>query len=91
MSEEAASDNIEPELPQWLIDQIDESIANGVFLRMAGHRTPEEWRKTSAIIWRPGRPNELARIIIEYCKEPITLELDGHKFRIEPAHENITL
>lgn len=87
MSEEV-NESTSPELPQWLIDRISKSIDNGVFLRMAHHHTPEGWRDLSAIVWRPGKPNELARIIIKHCDQSMELELDGHKFRIEPVHES---
>lgn len=93
MSEETAEHGGE-EMPQWLIDDVEKSLDDGVFLRPAGFRTREERRKIIAISWRrglperPSKPNALAEMIIDRCKGPMELDLDGHKFRIEPVQGN---
>jgi hypothetical protein len=59
------------------------SLDNGVFLR---YREPmTDLNDIDKVIWRPGLPNELARVILKHCSRSMELELDGHAFRVEPA------
>lgn len=71
------------ELSPEALARIEKTLDDGVFLRP--RQPPVDLHVTEAIIWRPGAPNELARVIIDHCDRPMRLELDGRQFRIEPA------
>lgn len=71
------------ELPPEVIAQIEKSLDDGVFLRP--RQPPVDFRVIDGISWHPGKPNKLAEAIIRRCDHPMTLELDGHHYLIEPA------
>jgi hypothetical protein len=56
--------------------------------RRDGIRLAVDWRnpasklKVTAIHWRPGKRNALAKAIIRDCHGPLELDLDGHHYTI---------
>lgn len=82
------SEDHDEDLSPEMLARVEKSIDDGVFLHPRQERgKPVDFHVTEAIVWYPGKPNELARVIIECCDRPMGLELDGHKYRIEPAGE----
>ena len=62
---------------------LDKDAREGVYVQ--AEKGPGGRHRISGIIWRPGDPNALAEMIIRRCTRPLTLELDGRKYRIEPG------
>lgn len=72
------------DLPPEVRASIEKSLDDGVYLHPR-QKPRIDFHVIEAIIWRPGKPNELAQVIIKYCDKPMKLELDGHQFLIQPA------
>jgi hypothetical protein len=61
---------------------------DGITLSVNWHDRDVESRrplKVTAIHWRPGKRNALAKAIIKDCHGPLALDLDGHRYVIWPA------
>ncbi len=78
------TDSEELELPKWLIKRIKGQMKDGVTFSL--NWRGENHLKVTAIHWRPGARNALAKAIIKrVTEEPIPLELDGHLYLIHRA------
>lgn len=83
----------EKELPEEIISEAAKAIREGVALRYEGGVPTSKAireRKLRAIAWRSQfsgmqtDPNKLAEVIIDKVEKRIELDLDGHKYWIEP-------
>lgn len=67
------------QLPPEIAAALDTAMREGVYFKR-----PIRGKGTKSIGWRSDTPNALARAIINNVHDRQELELDGHKYWIEP-------
>jgi hypothetical protein len=74
------------ELSPRMRKRIKRQRRDGVTLSIDWHLGREdEPLRVTAIHWRPGKRNALAKVIIKDCHGPLKLDLNGHEYIITPT------